>query len=273
MVWGALYTVECIKSYKSLHQMDLNMDISDIIKVFGTESALWVCGKNTTTNEFGSFPLNITKPIKDLDSSINYSLADAHARASSSRDEESISSLSQYLQSVSPIKEMQLRAVFIWICEHIEYDFPAFQSGNMGPQDAKSVLRNRQSVCQGYAELMVALGSGLDVELVSGYGKGAGSQAGAEVIPEKADGGISNHAWNALQLNDGRYYFLECTWGAGLCSNILIAKGYGQNGQFVKRLEERYFLVPPERHIYSHFPSVCSLLESNSFTGFSKAIS
>jgi transglutaminase-like putative cysteine protease len=173
MVWGILYNVECVKDYKSKHQMDLRMSVGDVIEVYGIESNDWVCGKNTINGEFGSFPLNITRQIEDLQPpvpNIDYVRADAHARNASPRDEESVRSLSQYLQSVSSIKEMQLRSVFVWICDHISYDFPSFSSGNVPSQDAHTVLRTRMSVCQGYAELFVALGPG--VELVSGYGKG-----------------------------------------------------------------------------------------------------
>ncbi|KAL3897527.1 MAG: hypothetical protein SGCHY_003362, partial [Lobulomycetales sp.] len=246
-------------SYTPKHDMDLLMCQGDTIEVTGQENWAWCCGRNTRTNRFGSFPIRCvdviehrrqpTPPSRLIEddkpdpSSIDYQAADSHARSASLCDEESVASLSRYLLALSPVKEMQLRACFVWICDHISYDYPGFINGTPGPQDADSVLRTRLAVCEGYANLFCGLHPG--VEKIHGYGKGVGSTAGMESIPQKDDGSISNHAWNATQLS-GRHYFLETTWGSGTIQD---------DGLFTRKLQTHYFLTKPNQLIYSHFPA------------------
>jgi hypothetical protein len=77
----------------------------------------------------------------------------------------------------------------------------------------------------------------LDVVGVKGFAKGYGYRVGSDFEGK-------NHAWNAVNL-DGKWYFLDCTWGAGLPN---------AKGEFVYDFEDYYFLTSPEELVYTHFP-------------------
>ncbi|HUU28028.1 MAG TPA: hypothetical protein VM123_09465 [archaeon] len=131
---------------------------------------------------------------------------------------------------------------------------------------AQKVLEKRTADCDGYALLMdtmtkLATGnlgsllaeskdstgsitgqpgqpSGLEIIGIEGFGKGYGYTVGSDFTGK-------NHAWNAVKL-DGKWYFMDCTWGAGLPN---------EKGEFVFKFEDYYFLTPPEELVYTHFPA------------------
>ena len=64
--------------------------------------------------------------------------------------------------------------------------------------------------------------------------------SGIDFIPGE---GVS-HAWNAVFIN-GSWRLLDCTWGAG---------SYDLDGNFIREINEHFFLTDPDELIYSHFP-------------------
>jgi hypothetical protein len=218
MPWSPLYTARAIRNYQPNHEMDLELLQGDLVEVMGIENDCWVNGKNLRSLEFGSIPVScviketsyspaskdsytkapppihreslrhsrISNDTFDKDA-LDFRLVDEFAMDVPSIEESSTRTLSKYLASFSSDPIFQYRAFYIWITNNIAYNASGFLSGNFGPQDAESVLRNRTSVCQGYAELFLALcqHSRLPAELISGYGKGVGSKAGIRLILRK----------------------------------------------------------------------------------------
>ena len=103
------------------------------------------------------------------------------------------------------------------------------------PQDAQTVFTRRTAACAGYAELLVALGKalGLEIRYVHGDARTPGGRETGE-----------GHAWNIAKL-DGREYLVDATWDAGSIDGDTFKKDYRTD----------YYLTPPEIFSIDHFPS------------------
>ncbi|KAI7825353.1 hypothetical protein BC939DRAFT_502294 [Gamsiella multidivaricata] len=174
-------------------------------------------------------------------SAIDFSREDAHARACPASEAVSIPRLSHYLTSpCSGNQVSQLRCIFTWLANNIAYDVPNYLSGNYGDQSPEGVLRTRKAVCEGYANLFVALAepAGLKVKKIIGVARGVDVQVGDERLG-------SPHAWNAVKI-DGEYLLIDSTWGAGVCDL--------STRSFRKLFRPFFFLLRPNRLIYTHWP-------------------
>lgn len=127
-----------------------------------------------------------------------------------------------------------------WIADNIRYDFEGYLSRNLGDNSWAGVLKNKKSVCAGYANLFDAMCgiAGIPCEVVSGFAKGYGYDPLGSVRPS------SNHAWNAVTIQ-GRKYLVDATWDSGYIN------AFNQN---VKSYSTDYLFADPARIIYSHFP-------------------
>ncbi|MDD4876933.1 MAG: transglutaminase domain-containing protein, partial [Dehalococcoidales bacterium] len=212
--------------------------------------------KSTTTKPSASLPTTTTtKPsvstttptasasiVAGTTSSIDrsaFSIIDQYALATPETVSKSINTLAAYL--VQPAKNdfEKARAIYRWITQNISYDFSAYLTKNYGSTSAADVLISQSSVCQGYATLFNALAksAGLEVVTISGWAKGYSYNAGDSII------GATNHAWNAVKIEDG-WYLIDSTWGAG----------YISQQEFVRDFDESYFLTPPDLFILNHLP-------------------
>jgi hypothetical protein len=167
-----------------------------------------------------------------------YSAIDRHALAAPADVEQSVSQLASYLARPCKTDLEKVRAVYRWMTDRVAYDVESFRRGKGGDDQPEGVLTARKAVCEGYASLFADLCSrmGLTAAKVSGFGKGLGYRS-------RVSFQRTNHAWNAVQL-DGKWRLLDATWGAGVVD---------QN-RYIKRFSEFYFLVPPEKLIFTHFP-------------------
>ncbi|KAG0097127.1 hypothetical protein BGZ93_003349 [Podila epicladia] len=173
---------------------------------------------------------------------VDFSREDHHARNVPKSEEVSIPRLSHYLTSpLAGNQVSQLRTIFTWIANNIAYDVPGFLSGRYGDQTPEGVLRTRQGVCEGYANLFIALAepAGLQVQKVIGVARGVDIQVGDDRLG-------SPHAWNAVTVN-GEYLMIDSTWGAGVCD--LHTRSYR------KQFRPFFFLLRPNRLIYTHWPN------------------
>jgi hypothetical protein len=165
---------------------------------------------------------------------------DRHALDAPAEAEASVAALAKYLATPARRDHEKARSIFRWLADRVAYDFEALRTNQL-PKDvsAAGVLKNRLTVCDGYANLFVALAreAGLDAVKIHGYARGFGYKPG-----EKID---TNHAWNAVKI-DGAWMLLDATWGAGYLD--------AQKG-FIKRLEDFYFLPAADALIFSHFPN------------------
>lgn len=169
---------------------------------------------------------------------IDYEMIDEHVRKTPTSARNSIDNLAEYLIEPADNDWEMARALFKWITDNISYDL---NSDYYGDGRAASVLQHGSSICGGYSNLFEALAeaAGLEAKTIDGYSKGRGYQPCSEFTTP------SDHAWNAVKL-DGRWYLVDCTWGAGHVD---------QRGEYIREFDEHYFLTPPEEFIYDHFPS------------------
>ncbi|KAG6932154.1 kyphoscoliosis peptidase, partial [Chelydra serpentina] len=68
----------------------------------------------------------------------------------------------------------KVRAIWMWICHHIEYDVVGFHNKHQRSCEPKDVLRTGKSVCSGYARLFQQMCSvaGIQCMELSGHSKG-----------------------------------------------------------------------------------------------------
>ncbi len=164
---------------------------------------------------------------------------DLYARFTPAEFEESIEMLALYLIDGAEIDEEKIRAFYIWITDNISYDTKRYFNGRIPDQSAEEILKNRLSVCDGYANLFKKICDVAKIECIkiSGFSKGYGYNPLR--IPSEG-----NHAWNAVFF-DGQWHLIDVTWGAGYID---------ENKNFVKRFSDYYFLTDPNVFIYTHLP-------------------
>ncbi|MBU2927291.1 transglutaminase domain-containing protein [Winogradskyella psychrotolerans] len=149
------------------------------------------------------------------------------------------------------------RAAYFWIANHITYDYKTFRK-NKKPQKIKSkskadyeaklqiynrklaqkTLRKRSAVCEGYSRLLTEVLKDLNIisVVVTGYTK-----TYVQEIGRKRNN--SNHAWNAVKL-DNKWYLIDATWSTG---NSIY------NSEFFN-FSDTYFMIDPEKLVLTHFP-------------------
>jgi transglutaminase/protease-like cytokinesis protein 3 len=126
-----------------------------------------------------------------------------------------------------------------WVALHIKYDYKAYISNNIPAQDIASVLRKKEAVCAGYAELFKSLCDAMGIEciIISGYAKSNDSFFSIFGFKE------SNHSWNKVKV-EGNWFLLDCTWDAGYILNNIWKKNYST----------KYFFLNPVYFAHEHFP-------------------
>jgi hypothetical protein len=148
------------------------------------------------------------------------------------------------------------RAIFSWIAQHIAYNTGIYNVGKgyrsakyfFDPADtitsksaieqtAEKVLRRRVAICDGYSKLFKTLCdyAGIESEVILGYGK---------CYLEKDERFRTNHTWNAVKV-DSVWRLLDVTWASGYVTF---------SNEFVPRIDESYFLTPPQQFILDHYP-------------------
>ena len=151
----------------------------------------------------------------------------------------SVMALSSYIKQNFATDSARVRAIYVWITDHISYDVDAMLAkGSMTTTtvplpSADEILTRRSGVCQGYTDLFVALSKacGINAVRVGGYTKRTGEVSSLA------------HAWVALKLN-GKWQLFDPTWGAG----------FVRNEKFVKRFSDNFYNVAPEKFIEQHMP-------------------
>ena len=139
------------------------------------------------------------------------------------------------------------RAIFTWLHHNISYDVVGFFNKTVKSSTPASTLSTGLAVCQGYADLFTALASkvGLESVVVGGHGKGYGFTnlpPGAPVPSES-----SNHAWNAVKIDNGEWKLIDCCWGAGHIS--------GEGKPYTKSFTPSLFTMSNEDFGLRHFPT------------------
>ena len=103
-------------------------------------------------------------------------------------------------------------AIHDWVCNNIYYDWDRYLSGNYIGMDTSALgtLHSKRSVCDGYANLTVALlrAAGVPAKKISGFALGVSNDYWPENFDPNKD---TNHAWNEFWAN-GRWVILDTTW-------------------------------------------------------------
>ncbi|MCR5621772.1 MAG: hypothetical protein K6G18_07930 [Treponema sp.] len=137
---------------------------------------------------------------------------------------------------------MQVKMAHDFIALTIEYDGPAYLSGNIPPQDFISVLRRETAVCEGFANTFKTFCDELGVKckVVHGYSRGKGFSLESEGGSKPS----SNHAWNIVSIK-GKKYLVDCTWDEGYMNGSTTTRDY----------KTEWLFAAPETFIYSHYPT------------------
>ena len=121
-------------------------------------------------------------------------------------------------------------AIYDWIAKNVRYDYDNLNDGDyMLKYTAYAAAIDKKAVCQGYANLFYRLANsaGIDCRIITGRGN-SGS-------------GWIDHAWNIVQMNDGKYYCVDVTWDEGRSSHSYFLKGLTEfSKNHVVRTENEY---------------------------------
>jgi hypothetical protein len=142
-----------------------------------------------------------------------------------------LQSVARYLAEREPDLALRAKALHDWVADNVAYDTASLADGSYaGKQEAQEVFRTRKAVCDGYVNLLVAMGEAAQLHFVPISG---------ETHAQSPKG----HAWAAVELQ-GRWWLLDPTWGAG----------YVEDGAYVERYTADWLFVPPEVFGYTHLP-------------------
>ena len=125
----------------------------------------------------------------------------------------------------------KLKAIYDWITGNIYYNYGMLDGSVQRKTTALQTYQGKSSVCEGYANLTLAMCNavGIPCRIVDGFAAGIGSEGVFENVWEiynryLQDGNLealkssmknySNHAWNEAYV-DGKWIILDTTWGSG----------------------------------------------------------
>jgi len=157
--------------------------------------------------------------------------------------------LAHQLCSPFPSATDKARAIFTWLHHNVDYDVHSFFGGTVQRTTPEKTITSGLAVCEGYAGLFAALAlkAGLECIVCSGEGKGFGYkplEAHEPVSPFQ-----SNHAWNAVRIDNNEWKLVDPCWGAGNigCPN--------QGGGYNRSFDPSMFTVDNNEFGHKHFPS------------------
>lgn len=149
-----------------------------------TNKTFTVGGKSYTADSSGKVLITDTKPIK-LDS--RYKLTDT--------DIKTMKDIINKVITPNMTQEEQIRAIHDWIVKNTKYDT------NYKQHNAHETLNDHLAVCSGYSDLFNAFMDllGIPCKVIEGTSTNNSGQTG-------------DHAWNAVKLNDGYWYYVDVTY-------------------------------------------------------------
>jgi transglutaminase/protease-like cytokinesis protein 3 len=201
--------------------------------------------------------INLQAQLTDFDT-INFNKADSIANSFKGENLRSLPILSYNLTNSLSTDVEKFRAIYIWVCSNIENDFKAFLKNDkerrkyrndsiklekwnkeFSKQSFKKLVKEQKTVCTGYAYLIKELSNyaNINCEIINGYGR--------TTYETKEDYYMSNHSWNAVQLND-KWYLCDATWSTGVFD---LDKYY-----FEYNYNNGYFLTEPDMFVKNHYP-------------------
>ena len=166
-----------------------------------------------------------------------YSQLDRFARELPGQQATTLSQLARCLSVAAHSDDERARLIFAWLAHHVDYDTDYLQGARSRGYSPTEVLRNRRSICQGYADLFTTLARlmGVPAHTVTGYAR----TSAHESMPQEP-----NHAWN-VYLANGTWHLADATWAAGSVSAA---------NRFVPGFNPLWFDTTPAAFIFSHVP-------------------
>ncbi|MFT7612084.1 MAG: hypothetical protein ACI9J3_001033, partial [Parvicellaceae bacterium] len=137
-------------------------------------------------------------------------------------------------------EEEKVKAIYLWICNQIEYDYRAFKKGKKSNFKPNDVVEKKKAVCAGYAYLFLTMCEtvGFECNYVSGYTKVNGKLTNDD---------MGLHAWNVVKINK-KWKLVDVTWGSGY-----IRSGFHFK-KFEKKVNDHWFTTDPEEFVITHVP-------------------
>ena len=166
----------------------------------------------------------------------NYKTIDSIALAIPAPSTQNTSGIAKYINTHFTKDDEKIRAAFIWIASTLKYDVPNINKqtpGETAQDKIGKALANHKGVCEHYALLFDDICNQLGITsfIIQGYTRKYGQAS------------LLAHAWCCAQVN-GTWWLYDPTWAAG----------YVQNGQFIPRINEAFYKVPPQTMIATHMP-------------------
>lgn len=188
---------------------------------------------------------------------VDFTNAENTAKLNQGESLKNMSLLSYNLTSELSTDAEKFRAIYTWVCNNIRSDASQYKkvirkqkkykndtlafiewSNKYKKVVYKKLLKQKKTMCTGYAYLVKELAFLADIEcvIVDGYGRTV--EANVDSLE------IANHSWNAVKL-DNKWYLCDATWSSGY---LIESKG------FVKDYNDGYFLTSPTLFSNNHFP-------------------
>lgn len=141
------------------------------------------------------------------------------------------------------------RAIYLWMCENIAYDYDAYNNSLMGQKAYPSeVLLHKNAVCFGLSNLYKAMlnSQGIPCKVIGGRQAGGASSSGY------------GHAWNEFYTTGGQgvgagWYLVDCTGGARLgYENGSFFPNFDADDKFYSYTKANYFM-PDDSFVNTYF--------------------
>lgn len=171
----------------------------------------------------------------------NFTEIDRYADNTPAKFTANVKTLTQYLIVPARTEKQKARVIFRWIAKNIRYHLAGYLREETRDNSAETVLKTRRGVCAGYAQLFAAMAkeAGLKVQIIIGDAK-----MPMNFKPNAPE--TEGHAWNAVEI-EGKWHLLDATGGGGSHWNDKLKP-------FAEIITNHFFLIPPDKLIYSHFP-------------------
>lgn len=131
---------------------------------------------------------------------------------------------------------MRVKAIHDFVVRWVSYDGEALRRDyTIPPQDAVATFARRTGTCDGYVQMMIALGEKLGIGMTRIVGRSRAAGAGIDGF---------YHSWIGVEIG-GQPYLVDPTWDAGSL--------FGR--EYRPRYSTSYLFTPPDVFAYDHLPN------------------